>query len=693
MAVLYGKAAGGNFNGANWSTTGSLGVDSVTPTAADDCILETGSGNFTINSGSVCRSLDCTSGTGSYGGTLTHSSAVTFTIGDATAGAGNVAFKLAAGMTYTLNAAASSALAFVSTSGTQQAITFAGKTTGTVTFNGAGGNWQYQDNHTATGSFNLTEGTLDMNGRTCSYTSFNSNNANTRTLTLGAAAITNAGTLAFNVVTGLTITANTAVITCTNNNLSITAGTINWNGTSVVITGGGTTACGAAPIFNNVTITGTASKTDVVTFSNSNGWTMTGTFTATGNSSVNRILIQSTVVGTARPITAAAVSLTNVDFMDMTGAGAASWTGTSLGDCGGNTNITFTSPLTLYRVGAGGNWSASNWSLTSGGTTDQRVPLPQDTVNVDANASGTVSNDMPRLGKDTNFTGFGGTWQFNVTANSIFGSLVISSGLTFSGNQQFTMAGRSTHTITSNGVTFISSPVAIQSPGGTYTLQDAFSCSAAFIVTDGTFTDSGFSVTCSTFSIATRTATLNATGTWSLTSTAATNIWNANTTTTTINAGSSTISITTTSANLRTFIGGNNKTYGILNYTLSGSTGGLDITGQSTYSAINFSDASNARTLRFTAGNTTTFTGAGLVGNGASGRLLVLSSITAATHTLSKGPSIMSVDWWNITNSIATGGAAWHAGANSTDGGGNTGWLFTAPPPYVPSGNALMMGV
>ena len=41
---------------------------------------------------------------------------------------------------------------------------------------------------------------------------------------------------------------------------------------------------------------------------------------------------------------------------------------------------------------------------------------------------------------------------------------------------------------------------------------------------------------------------------------------------------------------------------------------------------------------------------------------------------------IVSVDWWVIYNNDASGGATFYAGANSTDGGGNSGWIWSAPP-------------
>lgn len=58
----------------------------------------------------------------------------------------------------------------------------------------------------------------------------------------------------------------------------------------------------------------------------------------------------------------------------------------------------------------------------------------------------------------------------------------------------------------------------------------------------------------------------------------------------------------------------------------------------------------------------------------------VMQTATAASHTLSKSTGIVSADFLSISRSIATGGADWYAGANSTNGGGNTGWIFTAAP-------------
>jgi hypothetical protein len=54
----------------------------------------------------------------------------------------------------------------------------------------------------------------------------------------------------------------------------------------------------------------------------------------------------------------------------------------------GNTNITFDAGKDVYRVGTG-NWSATQWALTSGGSVDvDNFPLAQDTAIFD---TGTVT--------------------------------------------------------------------------------------------------------------------------------------------------------------------------------------------------------------------------------------------------------------------------------------------------------------
>ena len=249
------------------------------------------------------------------------------------------------------------------------------------------------------------------------------------------------------------------------------------------------------------------------------------------------------------------------------------------------------------------------------------------------------------------------------------------------------------YTITNAGLTFTQA-LTFAAPSGTYTLNDALITNGVFTLTAGTFIDGGFSKTSSTFTSGGSIAvTLTCTGIWTLTVGGVANLWNHSNTNSTISMSSSTIIISAVSTGTRTFIG-NDKTYGILTYTVAGSTGELDITGSNSFARINFSDASNARSLKFTAATTTTIRNSnGFNVQGLSSKLMTVASITAATHTLSSVQKQVC-DYLSLTNSITTGtGGTWYAGANSTDGGGNTGWIFTAAPPSGGSGGSGASGI
>lgn len=686
----YARAAGGNWNtDATWSTSSGGAADTTKPAAGDDAVLDGTSGNVTIDAAAVCRSLDCTL----YAGVLTHN-AFTITIGTSTAHATNIALEFSAGMTYTITNVITSAIAFVSTAAVTHTVNFAGKTTGNVSTNGVGVTWQWTGAHNmgSTATMNPIIGNIDFNGQTCTWGLFSSDSFNGRILTFGAANITLTGTgQVFDMDNGsnLTVSAASAVITCTGDNVIFGGRGANYNTLNLTGAGGATISYGFTVV--NLNRTGTATKTDSLTLGAN--FTVTGVLTLAGNSVTNRLLVKSDVVGTARTLTKTGATLTwsNVDFQDIslnTSFDASAITGNS-GNCGGNTNITFTTAATQTWDGTtSGNWSTNAWT--------SRVPLPQDDVVISAafSASQTVTSDMPRLGKSIDWTGTTGTpaWDFSSLANSVYGSITLISGMTISGTQVLTLAGRGSFTLTSAGKTYTQA-ITQAAPSGTYTLVDALSTAGDFTLANGTFTAVTFNVTCLTAIISgtlTRSLTMG-TGTWSLTSTATATVWNTTTVTgLTFSGASSTIVISTTSANTRTFAGGA-RTYGTLTYTVAGSTGGLDLTGANTFDTINFSDITNARTLRFTAATTTTVTTFNV--NGTAGKLMTIGSITASSHTLSKSSGLVSLDFLSISRSTAQGGASWYAGANSTNGGNNSGWIFGAPGGNTGSGSGSGRGV
>lgn len=694
MATIVAAAGGGNW------TVGATWVGGIAPTAADDAQLVLASGAVTIDVGAVARSLDATT----YTGVLTHNAAATLTLGDATAGAGSKALTLVAGMTYTLNDPATSAISFISTSATVQDVDFGTKTHGNLDFFAASnGSWRLVGASTtaSTATVVLTKGTLDTNGQTISWGAFSSNFANVRTLTLGASAVTITGTgTSWNaLVTNFTLNTNTSIINLTGAAATFSGSTLTYN--NVRLTGSGAMTIQGSSTFGTFERTGTAVKTD--SLSVAANFTVTGTLIFAGNSSINRIFVRSSVMGTQRTITNAGATMTwsNVTLQDIalgTAFNASAITGLS-GDAGGNSNITFTTAAPQFWIGDTGTWSDSTqWSLSSGGAANGRVPLPQDDTNFDngsfSGAGQSVTMDMPRVGRSMDWSSYseGQTPTLIHNTTSVFyGSVTLIAGMTFNSASSSTVfEGRGAFTLTSAGK--VLSVFTLQAVGGTLTLQDSVSVVNNFNVFNGTFNANNFNVTALGIVIsgsATRTVTMGS-GTWTATGTG-TSSWNAATTAgLTFNAGTSTILFSNTSAVSKTFQGGG-LTYNFFNIT-GGGTGAVIITGSNTFANLP-QISGGTKTLQYTAGTTTTYTGGIGFGNGTN--IITISSVTAAVHNLSMASGIVSADYLNLTNSNATGGATWYAGANSVDNGGNTGWIFTAAPGGGPgsSGMLLLMGV
>lgn len=680
MATITAAAGGGDWNtGASW-------VGGVAPTAADDALVTSASGNMSVGTGAVCRSANFNTFAGTLSGTGT------LTIGDGTAGLSNIALKLVSGMTVS----GAPAFTFVSTSATVQTVDFAGKSVAHIIFNAtSNGSWQLTGAlsqvfaASMATNLNLTKGSLDFNGQAVNINGLVSNNNNVRSLTFGTGctvSLASNGSI-WNITDGtnLTVVSSNEVITSPNNNACTFIGggktyyslVRNSPNSTVAFTVSG------ANTFTNLTISSNANKSG--SFVLASDQVATGTLTLTGQSSVNRILVQSNTVGTSRTITAAAISISNTDFQDITGAGAASWdlsARTDIGDCGGNSGITFPAGVNQTWSGtSGGNWSTNGWTT--------RVPLPQDDVYLGAafTASQTVTADMPRLGRSIYWTGTTGspTWAFS-SHSAFYGNIVLS-GISITGNYQLSFCGRGSYNVTTNGITATIEYI-FNAPGGTYGLAGSITCKGVYFY-GGTINTNNYTITLnqqySVISVGqagvTKVVNLGTSSILFTGANLASSFWSSsNTSGLTLNASDSTISIVNGGTGTKTFSTGTAQTFGTLDYTSSGSTGGLDLVTSNSFAAINFSDPTNARTLRFAAGTTTTIRNAnGFNVQGTSGKLMTVTSTTGATHTITS-PYQQSCDYLNLSYSTATGAGAWYAGANSTNGGGNSGWLFEAAP-------------
>lgn len=306
-------------------------------------------------------------------------------------------------------------------------------------------------------------------------------------------------------------------------------------------------------------------------------------------------------------------------------------TGTRLGDCLGNSGITFTTASGTARDGGGpgvkryavaaGNWSSTaTWSETDGGAAGASVPLPQDDVYLTASSgAGTYTVDKPRLGRNIDFTGFTRTGTINVTA-SFYGNITLGSGTLFSGGAGgWWGQGRGSHTVTCNGASF-NRGFNVNTPTGTYTCQDNLNVTstggANFGLTRGTFSDAGFSVYLNgtlTGQMSMTGGTLNATGTWHSGLVSATAIWQV--TGGTVNASSMTFVVDNASTNDRTFAGGG-FTYGTLTYTVADSPGALTITGANTFGTLNIGSGRSLKLPTNTQTNVGTLNVAGVARGG-----------------------------------------------------------------------------
>lgn len=672
MASRYWVGGSGTWNSSNttnWSaTSGGSGGASV-PTSADDVFLNASStGTVTLSASSVCRNLNCTG----FTGTITHPAAVTITISGS--------LTLSSGMTYTLGNAATSAITFTSTS-TGNTITTAGKVLGNITFNGAGGAWTLQDNLAATGgTITLTAGSWDTGSKSVSAASFSSANSTVRTLTLGSSALTFSAaspgwTTSTN--TNLTVTSNSAVVTFTGTSANLLFGSgKNWNGMSIALTGSGSPIInGANCVFANVTRTGTAVKTDGLFISAD--FTVTGTLALNGNSSVNRIGVTSNATGTQRTITnaGATMSWSNADFQDiaLTSPYDASAIPGGSGDCGGNTGITFTAPATQTWSGtASGSWSSNAWT--------SRMPLPQDDVIISSafSPSGRVITvDVPRMGASIDFTGTSGNPALTFTAgvtSTVFGSLTLVSTMTLANiNTTLQFSGRGSYTLTSAGQ-MIYPTVAINAPGGSVTLQDALTAGRSLTVTIGTLTTNNYSVTVLTA------LTLNSSagaylnlGSSTITLTGTGAIWNTQTNGT-LNAGTSNVVLSNSTATAKSFTSSGTKAYATV--TFSGDSITINNAGTCYIDTLAVSTAGLATGLKLTSGQSVSI--GALTSNGSAGNLAKLSASTAGSaSTLTSSSGQVVVDYMSIQDVAVGGSATWYAGSHSVDVSGNSGWTWT----------------
>jgi hypothetical protein len=255
--------------------------------------------------------------------------------------------KLSTGMTLT---ASTNAMSFVATSGTKTITTNAKTIDFPITFDGVGGSWQLQDALTmgSTRAMTLTNGTLDLNGNTCTVGSSFATTTGTKNLTFngGTLVCPAASTTAFSNAssTGFTTTAGTG--TGTISMTAATAKTFAGNGSTYNCTlnqgGLGTLTITGANTFSNITNTVQPAQ---ITFPASTTNTFTS-FSLSGTAG-NLITLRSSSSGTRFTLSdpSGTVSVSYLDIQDSAATGGATWIANDSTNSGNNTGWSFIVPL------------------------------------------------------------------------------------------------------------------------------------------------------------------------------------------------------------------------------------------------------------------------------------------------------------------------------------------------------------
>jgi len=683
--TLYWVGGTGNWSSTtSWSTTSGGTSGAAIPTSLDSVIFNTLS-NATAYTATVdptqarCAAL-------TIGAPLT--GALTFAGTGGLAIAGNTsiaASNVTRTFTGTITLSGSSSYTF-----TTNGVALSSP----MIVNGVGSTWTLgsalDDGTAVAQTFTVANGTFDTGSYSFKVGSISSSNTNQRTINLNSSTVT------------CTVASGTPLLFTTNINLTFNAGTsqINISGSTPTSVGGGltfynvsftattltTSSIIGVNTFNNLSVAGLASS-GIAVLSVAANQTINNTFTVSaGTDATCRTMVQSSTLGTTVTLTCNAVSLTDTDFRDITIAGTATpASGTRLGDCKGNTGITFSAPKTVYWVSSfGGNWGSASWLNTSSGTGSATYfPLAQDTAIIPA----TTPNNLQTITMNANYnigtfdmsarTSNTMTLATGTTAPFVYGNWINGTGTTLSGTGALTFAGRGSQTITNAGVTF-TQPVAINSPSGSVTLQDALNLSGTsttiLTLLFGTFNANGYAVTIgggfSTAITNTRTLAIGS-ATWTLGG--STTIWNALSTNLTV-TGTGTISATNASA--KTFTGGGVSYSGI---TINqGGAGALTISGNNTFANITNTYGSTGATS--IALGATTQTVGNFTASGTSGNLLTITGTSAASPAtlIYSGGGTVSQDYIVPTYVRAYPlSSTWYAGNHSTNGG-SLGYIFAA---------------
>jgi hypothetical protein len=657
-STRYWVGGTGNWNDTNrWSTSSGGAGGADLPRSHDDVVFDSSSNatayTATVNAitgGNRCKALTI-AGPASGNVTLAGSTAL-FIHDDITV----PATGLTRTYTGTTNLTGTGAGKTITTNGMQLVLN--------ILVNGVGAEWALADAFNAgSATITVTNGSFDTANYNVTCGGLYATSNNTRTFNLGSSTIINYGLVNLGTTetsrATLTFTAGTSQINLASNGATLSGNSQAFYNVSFTTTAITTATINGSNTFNNLTVAGRTSA-GIATLQLTADQTINGTLTlSAGTNATMRTFVRSNTIGTTRTLTCAAVgTLTDSDFRDITIAGAAApVSGTRLGDCKGNTGITFVAGADKYwNLAGGGNWSSTVWATSSGGAvSNDNFPLAQDTCIFEAgspNSGNTVTlNTSYNIGTIDISARTTNTMTFSTASTAaMYGNWINGTGVTFALTGTLLFAGRGSQTITSAGRTFTQA-FEVDTPSGSVTLQDALgtnrSISNAFQLRSGTFDANGYNVTLSGANSSvdldntssTRTLAVGS-GTWTI---AGTTAWDALPSTGLTVTGTGTLKFT--SASSKSFSSGSLDYSGI---TLDqGGAGTLSVIGNNTFANIT-NTATGPTIISF---GTTTQRVANFTASGTAGNVLTIQG-TSATNPctlIHTGAGDIDIDYVTIT--------------------------------------------
>jgi hypothetical protein len=633
-----------NTSTTNWSTTSGGSGGASVPTASNDVIFDNNSGGGTVTRtvSTTTRNFNSTGFTGAFAGTGALTVVGSMIWGASTRGT----------FTGTITMTSTSSVDIRMNGNTLAAA---------LSFNASGGAWTLTDALTNSSTITVTQGTLNTNDQTVSASTLTKGGSGS--LILGASAIS-VGTWSATTGAG-TITANTSVITVSG--ATFLGGGFTYNEVDLEING--TVTMTGANTFNVLRRLNSAVYSSFIITSSI---TVNTLMQVLGFNNSTARMFMTTASATIVPITITCGStnpiLSNVDIQGITASGFTPWTGSSLGDMGSNSNITLSSPVTVYCVAGGtvANYASNIWSTTSGGSPGAPMPLPQDFLTIDGNSftsGGGIECGGYRVG-NLNFTNATNNPTIsNTSTGTIYaGSLVLIAGMTAVGNETATFQGSAgSRFLDMAGIAYPGAITINLTGSSDLDIATEFTSTEALTWTQG-IVNQNAALTISALTIPSSSSTWTKNGNITLTGTG--QVFDVPTPNT-FTDQSGTITLTNTSSTTK-IVGLTGKSYNNIEFS-TGSAGAVEL----------FSSGATVNNFKCDPGAFITFESdtlnfSTMTCNGTSGNLITFSG----TSTLvSANGTPVACTYMDISNSTASG--ATFTATLSTDGGGNTGWTIT----------------